>query len=93
MRLRPDKIHALAEHLAQTIQDHPKVDALASSDALRVAIGSVITDNLAEEDDINAEVDALIAEHSRQINSEDLDVEALRVKFKREIAKKRGFRL
>ena len=51
----------------------------------------MILDDLEEEHDIDREVDDLIRQHDREIQQEDLDVEALRQKFRREIARRRGF--
>ena len=91
MRLRQDKIHDLADQIVSMLREHPKVHLQATEDALRVAIGSGILDNLNEEADIDREVDDLMDQHADQIEEADLDAHALRMKFKREIAKQRGF--
>ncbi len=91
MRMSPEKVKDLAAQIVRMLEEHPGVTPQATPDALRVAIGSVILDDLEEEDDIDREVDDLIRQHDREIQQEDLDVEALRQKFRREIARRRGF--
>jgi hypothetical protein len=91
MRLRPEKIRDLADEIVGLLKSHPKIRIQTSDSDLRVVIGSVIRDNLEEEDEIEAEVDELMAQHRREIESQGLDPHALRMKFKREIAKRRGF--
>ena len=91
MRLRQDKIHDLAGQIVALLRDHPQVSVLAGEDALRVAIGSVILDDLKEEEDIDREADALLAANAKQIAQGDLDTHALRMKFRQEIARQRGF--
>lgn len=91
MRLRPEKVHDLADQVLQMMKSHPKVHLQAADDALRVAIGSVITDDLREEEDIEAEVDELVAQNARIMDQQGIDPFAMRQKFKREIAKRRGF--
>ena len=91
MRLSQDKIHDLAGQIFRMMRDHPDIHVQASEDAIRVAVGSVITDDLQWEDDIDRQVDELITRHGDSIESQDLDVEALRRKFKQEIARREGF--
>lgn len=93
MRLRPDKIHDLADQIVAMMREHPKVSLNASEDALRVAIGSVITDNLREEEAIDREADALLEANAREIADGDLDTHTLRQKFRSQIARQRGFTL
>jgi hypothetical protein len=56
-----------------------------------VEVGSAILDDLHEEDDIDRAVEVLLQEHSGEIDEGDLDVESLRQKFRRQIARQRGF--
>ena len=91
MRFGPDKVHDLARQILLLLGEDPGVTFLASEDAVRVAIGSAILDDLEEEDEIEREVDDLLREHSAAIDQEDMDVGSLRKRFKGEIARKRGF--
>jgi len=93
VRLRPDKIHDLAEQIVTMLREHPKVSLNAGEDAIRVVIGSVITDDLREEEDIDREADRLLTANAREIAEGDLDTHALRQKFRSEIARRRGFTL
>ena len=91
MRLSQDKVHDLADQVVALLRDDPEVKFLANEDAVRVAVGSAILDNLQEEAEIEAEADALLAQHDREIEAGDLDRVQLRNKFKHEIARQRGF--
>jgi hypothetical protein len=91
MRFGPDKVHDLARQILQMLREDPGVEFLAGEDAVRVAIGSAILDDLEEEDEIEREVDELLRQHADAIDREDMDVSALRQRFKGEIARKRGF--
>ena len=91
MRMRPEKIQDLAAQVTEMLRRNPKVELLASESAIRVAIGSAIRDDLEEEDEIDREVEDLLNRHAREIENEDMDLSELRLKFKRQIARKRGF--
>ena len=91
MRMRPEKIQDLAAQVTEMLRRNPKVELLASESAIRVAIGSAIRDDLEEEDEIDREVEELLNRHAREIENEDMDLSELRLKFKRQIARKRGF--
>lgn len=93
MRLKQDKVHDLAHKIVDMLREHPEIHLESGEDALRIAIGSVILDDLEEEADIDREVDALLAQHSRQMQQADMDPHEMRTKFKRQIAKQRGFTL
>lgn len=86
-----DKVKDLATQIVKMLESHPMVHLQAGPDPLRVAIGSVILDDLREEDSIDAEADDLLRQHAREIDSQDLDVETLRRKFRQQIARQRGF--
>ena len=91
MRMSQDKVKDLANQIVKMLESHPMVHLQSGPDALRVAIGSVILDDLREEDAIDAETDDLLRQHSREIDSQDLDVDTLRKKFRQQIARRRGF--
>jgi hypothetical protein len=91
MRIRPDKVHDLARQIVAMMVDHPDVHLESPPDAVRVAVGSVILDDLKEEEDIDREVDALMTQHARQMEQADMDAYDMRLKFKQQIAKQRGF--
>ncbi len=91
MRMSQEKVRDLARQIHVLLREHPKVELLAPEDAIRVAIGSAILDDLEEEEDIDREVDELLRQHSREIEQGDMDLVQLRLKFKQEIARRRGF--
>lgn len=91
MRFSQEKVKDLSRQVVAMMEDHPKVTLQENPDAVAVAIGSVILDDLQEEDDIDREVDDLLRRHASDIESGDLDVETLRLKFRRQIARERGF--
>lgn len=91
MRFSTNKVRDLARQILEMLRKDGQVDFLAGEDAIRVAIGSAILDDLEEEDEIDREVDRLLREHAAAIDEADMDVVALRRKFKGEIARKRGF--
>lgn len=91
MRMRPDKIQDLASKVVEMLREDPRVELLATENAIRVAVGSAIRDDLQEEDEIDLEVEKLLSRHAREIEKEDMDLSELRLKFKKQIAKQRGF--
>lgn len=91
MRMSQEKVKDLAAQIVQMFEDNSQVHLNERPEAVRVAVGSVILDDLAEEDDIDAEVDLLLKEHAADIDREDMDHETLRKKFREQIARKRGF--
>ncbi len=91
MRFGSDKVHDLARQVLELLREDPEVEFSSGEDAIRVAIGSAILDDLDEESEIDHEVDALLDQHAEAIDREDMDVGALRKKFKGQIARKRGF--
>jgi hypothetical protein len=91
MRMRQEKIQDLASRVTELLRQNSQVEFLASESAVRVAIGSAIRDDLEEEDEIDREVEELLNRHARQIENEDMDLRELRLKFKRQIARQRGF--
>jgi hypothetical protein len=93
MRIRPDKVHDIAAQVVEMMTDHPNIHLESSADAVRVAVGRVILDNLKEEEEIDAEVDALMSEHASQMEKANMDAYDMRMKFKKQIAKQRGFTL
>jgi hypothetical protein len=88
--MSPEKVKDLAAQIVDMFDDHAGIHLNEDPTALRVAVGSVILDDLREEEDIDREVDELIRQHSSDIDQEDLDVELLRRKFRAEIARRRG---
>lgn len=93
MRLRHEKIRDLAAQIVVCLRQDQTVKLLAPEDALRVAVGDVILQNLQTEDEIEREADELLKRHKAEIAQGNLDMEDLRARFKREISKRRGFRL
>jgi hypothetical protein len=93
MRIRREKIKDLAAQAVVFLRQERGVRLTAKEDVLRVVAGDVILENLQTEDEIEREAEQLLAAHKGEIAQGNLDVEDLRARFKREIAKRRGFRL
>jgi hypothetical protein len=91
VRLTPRKIEYLAEKILGAFQGNPKVYLADNQDLVYRAIADAIYENMQEEDAIDEEVEALIQKHRGEIQTLEMDMVALRQKFKREIARKRGF--
>lgn len=93
MRLSPNKIAYLADRILQMFQESGKIHLAGTPDLVARTIEDVIFNNLRAEDEIDQEVEALIDCHKGEIQTLEMDMGALRMKFKRELAKKRGFTL
>jgi hypothetical protein len=91
VRLSPNKIEYLADRVLLLIQEHPKVHIAANVETVHKTIGDTIFANMREEDEIEAEVDELLRLHKAEIQVMEMDLTDLRRKFKREVAKRRGF--
>lgn len=91
MRLSPGKIEYLADKLLTLIQESKRIHVASNADTVHKVIGDTIFANMREEDEIDAEVDELLARHRAEIQVMEMDMAELRRKFKREVAKKRGF--
>ena len=91
MRFRQDKVKDLARQIVEMLHEHPDISLESEDNAVRVAVGSAILDNLKEEDDIDAEVDELLDQHASAIDTQEMNVADLRIKFRTQIAKERGF--
>jgi hypothetical protein len=89
--MRQEKVQDLASQVLEMLRADRRVELRGSERAIRVAIGSAIRDDLIEEEEIDQEVEELLNQHAREIEGEDLDLVELRRKFKREIARRRGF--
>ena len=93
MKLSQNKIEYLADRLLTLLQEHDRIHLLSNVDTVWKTMADTIYGNLREEEEIDQEVDALIERHKGEIRGLEMDVADLRRKFKREVAKKRGFTL
>ena len=91
MRLSPSKIEYLADRVLLMIQENPKVHITSNVDTVYKVIADTIFANMREEEEIDEEVDRLLARHRAEIQVMEMDMIELRRKFKREVAKRRGF--
>ncbi|MBD3221854.1 DUF507 family protein [bacterium] len=91
LRLSPSKIEYLADRILTMMQENGQVHLTAHVDTVWKSIADTIFANMREEEEIEAEVDKLLEQHASQIRTQELDVGELRRKFKREVARKRGF--
>jgi hypothetical protein len=91
LRLSPDKIRYLADRILLLIQEHPKVHITSNVETVHKTIADTIFANMRQEDEIEAEVDDLLRQHRAEIQVMEMDLTELRRKFKREVAKRRGF--
>jgi len=91
MRLSPNKIEYLADRILLMIQENGKVHVASNVDTVYKVIADTIFANMREEEEIDEEVDQLLARHRAEIQVMEMDMIELRRKFKREVAKRRGF--
>jgi hypothetical protein len=93
VRLSPNKIEYLADRILSLMQGSNLIHLSANVDTVWKTIADTIFANMREEEDIDAEVEQLLARHKHEIRGLEMDVSDLRRKFKREVARKRGFTL
>lgn len=93
MRLSPNKIEYLADRIVTMMQEEGGIHVAGNVDTVWKTVADAIFANMREEEELEAEVDDLIAKHQGEIQVMEMDVGDLRRKFKREIARKRGFTL
>jgi hypothetical protein len=91
VRLSPNKIEYLAGRVLLLIQENPKVHLASNVETVQKTIADTIFANMREEDEIETEVDELLRTHKAEIQVMEMDLTDLRRKFKREVAKRRGF--
>jgi hypothetical protein len=91
LRLTPNKIEYLAGTLLKMFQENARIHITGTADLVTRRIEDIIYENMRQEEEIDEEVDTLIQKHKGEIQTLEMDMGALRNKFKREIAKKRGF--
>ena len=93
MRLSPRKIEYLADRILGMCQELELVHLNSNVETVWKTIADTIFANMREEEEIDAEIEALLARHKYEIQGLEMDVSDLRRKFKREVARKRGFTL
>ncbi len=93
MRLSNNKIEYLADRIVTMMQENGLIHLTSNVDTVWKTVADSIFANMRAEQEIDDEVDALIAKHKSEIQNMDMDVGDLRRKFKREVARKRGFPL
>jgi len=91
VRLSPTKIEYLADRIVTMMQEDGKIHLTAHVETVWKTVADSIFANMREEDAIEDEVDKLIEQHRGEIRTMEMDVSDLRRKFKREVARKRGF--
>ena len=91
MRLSPNKIEYLADRILTMCQESDAGHLSSNVETVWKTIADTIFANMREEEAIDAEVDELLAKHKHEIRGMEMDVGDLRRKFKREVARKRGF--
>ncbi len=93
MRISPRKIEYLADRILAMVQDHALIHLASNVETVWKTVADTIFANMREEEEIDGEVEALLAKHKGEIQGLEMDVADLRRKFKREVARKRGFTL
>lgn len=93
MRLSANKIEYLADRILSLMQDNNLIHLGANVETVWKTVADTIYANMREEEEIDVEVDQLLARHKHEIRGLEMDVADLRRKFKREVARKRGFTL
>jgi len=93
LRLSPNKIEYLADRILALMQESPLIHLTTNVDTVWKTVADTIFANMREEESIDQEVEALLARHKYEIQGLEMDVAELRRKFKREVARRRGFTL
>ncbi len=93
MRLSYNKIGYLSNKILKMIQENPDIHILSNTDLVTRSIDDSIVENMRLEEEIDEEVEALITTNVNEIRAMEMDVGALRNKIKREICKKRNFKI
>lgn len=91
MRLSPTKIEYLADRIVTMMQEDGKIHLTSHVETVWKTVADSIFANMREDEAIEEEVDKLIEQHRGEIRTMEMDVGDLRRKFKREVARKRGF--
>lgn len=91
MRLSPNKIEYLADRIVTMMQETGSIHLMSNVDTVWKTVADTIFANMRAEEDIESEVDDLIVKHRSEIQVMEMDVGELRRRFKREVARKRGF--
>jgi len=91
VRLSPNKIEYLADRVVTMMQENGQIHLTSHVDTVWKTVADTIFANMRAEQTIEDEVDKLIEDHRSEIRNMEMDVGDLRRKFKREVAKKRGF--
>ncbi len=93
MKLSQTKIEYLADRLVTLMQETGGIHLATNVDTLWKTVADTIFANMRAEAEIDEEVDTILEKHRREIRGQEMDVADLRRKFKRELARKRGFTL
>lgn len=93
MKLSQTKIEYLADRLVTMMQETGGIHLASNVETVWKTVADTIYANMRAEQEIDDEVDTLIEKHRREIRGQEMDVGDLRRKFKRELARKRGFTL
>ena len=93
VKLSQTKIEYLADRLVTMMQETGGIHLASNVETVWKTVADTIYANMRAEQEIDDEVDTLIEKHRREIRGQEMDVGDLRRKFKRELARKRGFTL
>ncbi len=93
MRLSSRKIEYLADRVLGLMQDSDLIHLGSNVETVWKTVADTIFANMRAEEDIDAEVEQLLTRHKAEIQGMEMDVADLRRRFKREVARKRGFTL
>jgi hypothetical protein len=93
LRLSSRKIEYLSGKVLKLIQDNRLLHIASNPDLVQRAVADAIWADLRAEEELDDEVERLLDAHRAQIQGQELDLTVLRQKMKRELARKRGFKL
>ena len=93
LRLSSRKIEYLSGKVLKLIQDNRLLHIASKPDLVQRAVADAIWADLRAEEELDDEVERLLDAHRAQIQGQELDLTVLRQKMKRELARKRGFKL
>ncbi len=90
MRLTKERIHQIANSLAEHLFSGEMLSITLSQNQLSTKIKQIITDELMIEDRLNDEVHELLKAYESQIEKNQVDYHKMFLMVKRQLAKERG---
>lgn len=89
MRLRPERIEAIAKKIAAALRGHARVKIAGTVEQVERAAVRIIQADLRREEDLEKEAEQILAGHRQKIDRHNMSYNTLVAKTKLELAKQR----